>query len=372
MSAARSPVILTSFAYGTGPYLRTTEWALAVADLLGQLGKSRNRIVVPLVYGNKQRLIMEEALGTRMHDVILDKAYGKLLAPLFYGQESYATYLERWVESVDGQSKEIQKYLKNTYGDNIVLELHRSPRVSIGLAPSFALTFGWQSDILTQAKDNPEIDIPEEVLNRAIPKFQSIEQSFKKCFLTDPGTFSFTGDVESCIQNTEWVPPTIAQPSPSRQPIALGIYVTVTGIPGLERLFTDAKKLGMTIYSNNPGALREAEKALPDVIGNPAIKLHFARSGWSSVWLSLLTETPFIAAPWDPKDDPEIYFNNQCIESLGIGTVYRGQSLEELLKEGERQKTKMKTLRTDLMKKYGTLDGTVLSAKKVEECFSRS
>ncbi len=365
MSAHRSPLILASFAYGTGPYLRTTGWALAVADLLEKQGKPRHRMIVPLVYGEKQQWIMKEALGSRMSDIILDKIYGELLAPLFYGKEPYAAYLERWTDLVDTQSTLIREHLRKTYGDAITLELHRSPRLKIGIAPAFALTFGWQTDILTQVKGNPEIEIPEALLDEAISKFQSIESSFQKTFLTNPGTFSHRPD--SSLLPTPYlvVPPTIPPPLPTTRSMEKGIYVTVTGIPGLERLFTDAKTLGMTIYSNDPGALQEAEKALPDVIGNPAITLHFARSGWSSVWLSLLTDTPFIAAPWDPKDDPEIYFNNQCIEALGIGTVYRGQSLEELLKEGEKQKSKMKTLRLELQKKYGTLNGTTMASEMI-------
>ena len=357
--------ILTSFAYGTGPYLRTTEWALAVAEILEKQGKPKHRVIVPLVYDDKQKIILEEALGARMEDVILDKTYGALLAPLFYGKESYAAYLERWIDLVDTQSMLIREHLQKTYGDAIAIELHRSPRLKIGIAPAFALTFGWQTDILMQAKGNPEIEISEALLDQAISKFQSIEQSFQNCFLTDPGTFSYNDQSQIINRKSQIVPPTIPSPLPTTSPMEKGIYVTVTGIPGLERLFTDAKTLGMTIYSNDPGALPEAKKALPNIIGNPAIKLHFARSGWSSVWLSLLTDTPFVAAPWDPKDDPEIYFNNRCIEALGIGTVYRGQFLEELLNNGQKQESTMKTLRAELKKKYGTLDGTSVAARAV-------
>ena len=364
MSAHRPPLILTSFAYGTGPYLRTTEWALTVADLLENQGGSKHRVIVPLVYGNKQKMILKEALGGRMEDVILDKIYGALLAPLFYSKEPYAIYLKRWIDLVDTQSALIRDHLQKTYGDAIALELHRSPRMKLNMAPTFALTFGWQTDILTQAKGNPEIEIPEVLLDHAISKFQSIESSFQKTFITDPGTFSHIPNFQFSPEqsrkvNSQFIPPTIPSPQPTTRPMEQGIYVTVTGIPGLERLFVDVKSLGMTIYSNDPG---EAKKTLPDVIGNPAIKLHFARSGWSSIWLSLLTETPFIATSWDPKDDPEIYFNNQCIEALGIGTVYHGQSFEELIDEGEKQKIQMQALRSGLQRKYGTLNGTTMAS----------
>jgi len=218
---------------------------------------------------------------------------------------------------------------------------------------------------LAQSRGNPSIATPENLLDKAIAKFQSIESSFQQTFLTDPGTFSPIHHSSSFILDSYFVPPTIPPPRPTTQPMEKGIYVTVTGIPGLERLFADAKQLGIALYANDPEALREAQKASPNVVGNPAIKLHFARSGWSSVWLSLLTGTPFIAAPWDPEDDPEIYFNNQCIESLGIGTAYRGQSLEELLEDGERQKASMGVLREQLLKKYGSLDGTLLAAKRI-------
>ena len=55
--------ILANFAYGTGPYLRTTELAMAVSTQLQARGLGRLGVIVPWVYAERQRAIMAEEFG---------------------------------------------------------------------------------------------------------------------------------------------------------------------------------------------------------------------------------------------------------------------------------------------------------------------
>ena len=262
--------IVTNFAYGTGPYLRTTELAIALNDVLEKGGRARLGIIVPLVYGAKQEKIMREEFGDfyKSHpgEIILDRKLGSYLKNIFYGKESYARYLSRWMGRVDEVSVAINAYLKSAYGKKIALELHRSPRVLYNIAPSYFVSFAYISEIYGNALGNKEIAIDNDLLKRALPKIVALETCYRIRFLTEPGTFSYQGKKRE--EETVSIPPTIFSYTNTHDREYLykrntargdrgekGIFVTVTGIPGLERLYQEAKKLGLTIYSNDRKAV---------------------------------------------------------------------------------------------------------------------
>jgi hypothetical protein len=147
--------------------------------------------------------------------------------------------------------------------------------------------------------------------------------------------------------------------------LAPGMYITITGIPGLERLYEEAKSLGLTIYTNDPDRLPGSVKATPDVLGSDAIKLHFARSGWGSVWGSMLLGRGIVVPEFDPADDPEIYFNNRCVEELGLGTTYRGEPLSELIARMRMLEPNIQKRNHELKTRFSTLDGNVAMAAHI-------
>ena len=148
-----------------------------------------------------------------------------------------------------------------------------------------------------------------------------------------------------------------------------GIYVTIAGIEGLERLYQEARQLGLKLYSNDTKAVVGSEKALPYVIPNPAIQFQFARAGFGSTWLSMLCGTPLVVPQFDPTDDPEIYFNNITVEQTGIGIIYRGQPLADILAERERIRANCEAMRKKIIARWGTLDGNEVCAKLFTDHF---
>ena len=87
------------------------------------------------------------------------------------------------------------------------------------------------------------------------------------------------------------------------------------------------------------------------------------------LWISMILGTPLVVPKFDPKDDPELYFNNLAVEKLGIGIVYRGQQLEEILTEVPKIKANSKKLCDEILKRWGTLDGNQYCAKLFAEDF---
>lgn len=379
--------IVTNFAYGTGPYLRTTELALAIDEQLETRGQNRLGIIIPWVYGEKQKRIMLEEFNStnQKHpgEILLSPRLGEILKTIFYGDNTYEQALQIWADKFNEVNSAATNYLegdievedldgnkKTVLGKDIVVELSRSGRVKYGLLLSYGVSFGHTSEILknTLIVSTDEIVVDRKLVKRVIPLAEEVENQHKLLAVAHPGTFSYLESRQPYPREI-LIPPTIYPPVPNNDDIAEGIYVTITGIPGLERLYSEAQKLGLKLYSNDTKTVAGSEKLLPHVVPNPKIKLQFARSGWGSVWLSMLSGTPFVCPEFDPKDDPEIYFNNLCIERLGLGIIYRGQPLSEILSQAELLRPKIHAINKSLGDRFGTCDGNRYCAKIIVDDF---
>ena len=112
--------LVTNFAYGTGPYLRTTELAIAFNNELERRGEERLPVIVPWVYGDKQKSIMLEEFGEHAKghpgEVLLDAELGRILKQVFYtGQMKYEETLAAWVASAARVGGEAHEHLSGTF-----------------------------------------------------------------------------------------------------------------------------------------------------------------------------------------------------------------------------------------------------------------
>ena len=379
---AQERFLITNFAYGIGTYLRTTEIALALNSELKKHGKEPFNILAPLVYGEKQKRIMHEEFGAYASAIFLDEKLGGILKTVFYEKEKFEDALARWNETEEAVSGEAHAHLSAPLeAENlasgkrvriepaqIVLELTRAPRLRYGIAPSYSVSFGLQSEILKAAAAESVVKTKKEILLQAVETAKRIEKAQKMHFIAYPATMDFSGNRSPVYKNEIVVPPVTDLPKKYEgAKVSEGLYVTVTGIGGLERLFEDADKLGLKLYSNNSETVKGSEKILPSVLSSGNITLHFARGGWGSAWLSLFTEVPIILPEYDGDDDPEILFNNKAIERLGFGMVYRGEALSDILKRVPAMKAAAKKIKNEIIKRFGTLDGNAYAAKMIAQ-----
>ena len=371
--------IITNFAYGTGPYLRTTALAAAFNDELEKREMERMKIIVPLVYGERQKRGMQEEFGEYYRDypgeLIFDEKLGEILGSVFYGNNTYEGALKKWVFSAKEVSGEARRHLKNIYGDDIAVELARSPRIRYDVAPAYFTSFAYIAEILERALGAKEINVNQKLLESGAKAADWVESVYKIHAIAYPATFDYLENRKPRYKTEISVPPIATPPFAHSGKIDRGIFVTITGIPGLERLYAEAEKMGLRLYSNDPESIygrppsidrlstSDVKQALPHIIPNQNIAFQFARSGWSSVWLSMISGTPLVVPDFDPKDDPEIYFNNLAVESLGIGVVYRGQPLEEILEKRDAVRRASSALCGAILRRWGTLDGNKYSAK---------
>lgn len=363
--------IVTNFAYGTGPYLRTTSLALAFNDELENRDRERMKIIVPLVYGNRQKMSMQEEFGEYYRDypgeLIFDEKLGEILGGVFYGNNTYEDALRKWVLFAKDVSHRASQHLKGTYGDGIAVELARSPRIRYDIATAYFTSFAYIAEILERARGEKKIDVDQKLLENGVKAADWVESAYKIHATAYPATFSWEEKYKPRYATEVLTPPISTPPYQYVDKLDRGIFVTITGIPGLERLYSEARALGLKLYSNDTKAVATSTWALPHIIPNQNTLFQFARSGWGSVWLSMMSGTPLVVPDFDPKDDPEIYFNNLAVEKLGIGIVYRGQPLEEILNKKEMIRVSCSKLRDSILKRWGTLDGNRYCAKLFAE-----
>lgn len=373
-------MIVTNFAYGTGPYLRSTELAIAFNDEWEQAGYERLGIVVPWVYGEQQKRVMLEEFGAYENEhpgqILLDRELGSLLRSVFYADSAYERALEKWIMLAQSVSEKANKHLSGSLavetlagerrevnGKDIRIELSRCPRIRYDVAPSYFFSFAYVGDILQRAEEIREIAVDKELLKRGVKIADAVETVQRMRCMAYPATFAYLGEKEPRYADEILVPPLVSPQKSNGDAIGQGIFVTITGIPGLERLYADAKRLGIRLYSNDPPQLPGSIKALPSIIPNQKILFQFARAGWSSIWISMMSGTPLVVPAYDAKDDPEIYFNNRSVEELQLGVIYRGQTIETILKESSRIKASYERMRKEILNRWGTLDGNRYCAK---------
>ena len=367
-------MIVTNFAYGTGPYLRSTELAIAFNDELEKAGQKRLGIVVPWVYGEQQKRVMWEEFSAhdQVHpgEILLDRELGSLLRSIFYADTTYERALEKWVALCRSISDKAHGHLSSQFavetmtgekqmvdGRDVKVELSRSPRIRYDVAPAYFSSFAYVAEILEQAKHAGEIAVESKLLERGVKIADWVETEQRVRCMAYPATFAFLTPREPRYADEMLVPPLVFPPKANTDNLQQGIFVTITGIPGLERLYADAKRLGIRLYSNDPDQVPGSTKALPHIIPNEKILFQFARAGWSSIWISMMCGTPLVVPEYDSEDDPEIYFNNRSVEELQLGVIYQGQTIETILKESTRIKESYERMKKEILDRWGTLDG---------------
>jgi hypothetical protein len=388
---ASKKYIILNFLHGNSPYLRTTELAIAVNDLLEEKGMERMSIIVPWAYKLRQQKIMKRnfknVIKKHPDEILLDENLGMLLKDVFYDGHNYNDWLEFFLKNNKSTENKIQEYFSNgltaqNFKDKkvsidksqIEMEVSRCPIIDFKIKPSYYTSFAYYSDILKHSKSADAIKVEDNLLDEGAKYYHKIEADKTMRFIAEPATFSYMGNKSPTHKSEILTPPNTNQRlrNPFLKFIRRGVYVTVTGVYGLNHLFDEMHKMRLNVYTHKTGFMPFSKKASIDVISHKNVLMHFARVGWGSAWLSFNTETPLIALPYDSNDEPEVYFNNLSIEKLGIGKIYNGEHLDELLEFTDSYKKTVKSIKNDLLKKYGTLNGVEYTAKKIVDHYLNS
>lgn len=378
-----------NFIQGNGPYCRMAELAFFINKRLKEAGREPLGFIMPLVAGDKQKKILQEELETLGENfsgyIFFDPSYGAALAEIFFKGGDYNEELIFFSNNQAAVEKKIQGYFRQEKiiaekfnGDkveiernDIIMELNRNPRLSTGVMPGYSTSIGLFSQMIKEGQKEGFFRGTEgDAANRAIMVARNIEKKHRSVFLSEPSVF-LRPDTEG--GEIIMTPPLMAPPEKDTSDKAPGIYVVLSGISGLEgKYYEKIKQLEKKykIYTNRPDYFENAEYAPPRAVSNDNIILEIGRSGWSSVWLPMIFAKPFIALPYLHGDDPEIYFNLKTIEELRLGAVWQeGESFASVFRRAEECVPYQAEFKARLLKKYNTLNGFEICAKKIVNDF---
>jgi hypothetical protein len=380
----------TTFAYGNGPYSRILDLGISINDELEKRGLPRHSIIIPLVYGERQKKIMMEEHGdiikTHQDEVLLDETQGKILDELLYKGGDYQKNLEYLLNNQPKLEEKLRDYLSgnlllkrfdeleiSVMGEAINFEISHNPRVATGYNQSFYTTIGYFSEILERAallSLEGELEFDPNLLREVKTNIAvKLESDRNVHFMPEPFTFSYL-ERRLRWEHEIFTPPFIHPPEKNSEQVEQGIYVMVSGIDGLSHLYENAQQFGFKLYC--PPFIKNMKNAnnthTPDFVANPNIKYQLARTGWSSVWWSHMTNTPLITPAYTHGDDPEIFFNELTVRRLNLATIPDEVSNpRHLLAMADHKRHHVKKLNEKLQTNYGTLDGINYTARIIAD-----
>ncbi len=376
--------------HGNGPYLRITELAIQIKNML----KEDIAIIVPNIYGEKQKRILKNVISEReFPNVYLDSYFGELLNELNYEGGDYLERLEKIVSSQKKLEDKLRAHISNGFiatslsgkdkvfkMQDLLFEINHNPILHTGLE-SYSTTIGKFSEILKETKKLQKSGefsklYEEKLLEKCIGIAKNLESKQKVIYIPQPSTFSYKENKKK--KNEIYTPPFLHVFDCGKKDVDLSVYVIVSGVKYTKdnSLFLKTikyfKNLSYTIYCPPNSSLEGTSPALPETIAHENVVAVVARAGWSSVWSALFCEKPIITY-YDEEDDPEIRLNIKTLEKLNLGIVIRNdKQLKNIEEQINEIKPKIKNYKERLIKKFGKLDGIEYIAEHIIKNFIKN
>ena len=333
--------LLSNFSWGNGPYCRAVQLALLSA-------KSEDKIIIPLVYGDRQkRILKEETPSEHQHRLHFDEIAGGVLKELMFSGNDYFSFLKSLIEKVPRAKDRLQEHFSN-----------QDLRFCVGRNSLFALlpgrevstSFVSHADLFAASAKEEKFKNHKNLLEEAATLFAGFQKEFSALYLGEP-----------CIalpQSVDYqkVPPLVPGTKIGSETPTAGqhIYVTVSGLDKLEKSYEQLPSADEAVLSKKIGRW-QGQVALPDILSHPQFSEHWARPSWNAIWSMITLNKPLFCLPAAEGDDPEMYWNKKTLEELGL-----------YCRPGQRfPHDRLQALREELIKKYGDLKGLEYSAKKI-------
>ncbi|MFX1256324.1 MAG: hypothetical protein ACFFAN_00545 [Promethearchaeota archaeon] len=381
--------IFTNFGSGNGPYIRTIDMGIELINILKEKFNEEFSILSPLVYGNRQKRIINEEFGEileKQPDLILfDEYIGQQFKKILFDGRNYDIIMQELVSSYDNVEKKIQEYLtkqellsKNIHGKpikvkgkDIILEVSRNPNVATNIKYSYYTSVGYFEKIILKSIENPNLKLNKNFLKNILPIAKKIESYQQLYFQPEPNCFSYEKDDNYFKDNEIRCPPLFHPPKENKTEIIEGFYVLVSGIPFLKRIYHYTKKISYKIYTNQIlEDFKEAQRENPIIISNKNIKFIFARPAWNTIWLANLSKKPLIFLDYEQGDFPEIYFNIISVNKHKLGMKFKEDlRIENIIEQSKSNIPEIVQFYEKIGRKYGTLDGIKFSCKLIAEDF---
>ena len=392
-----SPVILVNPAHGNEPYILGTAIAKGVSDRLVEQGLGRAKIVVPLLYGDRQRRILMEENPDATGLIHYDEEFGEILRDVTFQNGDFSQHLRQ----INEHYEDVQRMLKQRFsfdaGDfttrnlasneiqtfspkNVVATIDTASRVVVD-APQRYFAFPILiSELLRESKE-AGLDFSEADMASLIEKMLKVESGYSQVFIPKINPLSYQYSEELSLQPIEVGGRSrIYTPAMKREyqrtqgkVVEPGIYVMFSGTGSIadttQKLIDAAGQGGLKVYTNKE--VEGATAVSPDVLTDENILAVLGRGGWGTGWQVQNLALPWFVAPYEQGDDPEVYFNNKTIDALKMGKVLTDADmtpdrLKDVIKDFS---VGMQEINQRIKDEFGTLNGIDFISGAIAEDF---
>ena len=381
--------ILTNFGAGFGPLVRTFDMARRIRLRLQPILDEPINILIPWVYGKNQLRILKEEVANEpdlFERVFLSQELGDALRPLLFSGKGLNEELDRYLKFYQAQKKLWDYFLKSSLNivdllhrrgkvepDSIRLEVTRNPVLPTNIEHSYYSSVSYFSSIFKELQERKNVSgINYDLIEKALIKFRGMETEYRLHFQPVLGCMSFKESTQPLFSTERKTPPLIPEPKTMTGNLKNGIYISVSGIPGLSPLYNEALRLPQTIYTNNLSSVNPDAKVYPpEYITHSSVNHVFARAAWNTIWLANLSGTPLICPKHSLEDHPEIFFNLQSVSKFKLAYIWNSKeiSLEDFLSNIPCGKQKPPEIYGKIKNRFGTLDGLQFCADNIVKDF---
>ena len=392
-----APVILVNPAHGNEPYILGTAIAKGVSDRLAQQGLGRAKIVVPLLYGDRQKRILMEENPDATGLIHYDEEFGDILRDVTFQNGDFSQHLTQIITHYD----DVQRMLKQRFSidaqdftarnlgsnelqtfspRNVVAAIDTASRVVVE-APQRYFAFPLLISELLRETQKADLGFDDADMAALIEKMLKVESGYSQVFIPKINPLSYRYSEDLSQQPTEvdgrsrvYTPAMKREYERTEGKVSEpGIYIMYSGTGSIaettHKLIESASEAGLKVYTNKE--TEGASTVSPDVLTDENILAVLGRAGWGTGWQVQNLALPWFVAPYEIGDDPEIYFNNKTVEALKMGKVLTDADmtqtrLREVIKNFS---VGMQGVNQRIKDEFGTLNGIDFMADAIADDF---
>src|SRR3989338_6629628 len=312
-----SSIIYVNPGHGNEPYILGGLIAQGVANHIETTTGQRPKIVMPLLYGDRQKAILKE-WGVK--GVRLDTSLGGMYHQLVFADNNFSRHLKTTLIQQPSIQQATRRYLEKKY-DNISLEINIASRISSGQRAVFAFPC-LISELMEKTLGERVLaaQFDQEQLEQFYRTMQEVERNFCLAFIPAYHTFSYDSNRTS-KPNEVATPPLKPLSEPNNDPLPRNsVYCMFSGtgseVAELEKRAQKLQQEGNHIIVQPWANTTQFDKRDTCVISNKNIKKVLGRAGWGTIWQCQQAGAEFEALPYSVGDDPEMYFNVRTLAEV--------------------------------------------------------
>lgn len=381
------PILVLNPGHGNEPYILATAIGREVSKKFASAGMEQPILVMPLLYGDRQRRILLEENPNDASLLYYDEQFGNILKNVMFGAGDFKQHLAQ----VNTHYDEVEKMLNDRFridaqaitarsvatqestqlsSRNIIGVIEAGNRVPIKVPHRYFAFPEVLSRVLHESMQNPELGFSESDMKKLAERMMKVEDAYSQVFVPWVSTFSYqnASNLDSQPQSIDGRPriytPAMKADMPKTEgEVDPGVYVMFSGTGSAtessKALIRAAKEAGINAYSPPWEIIEGTEKMPPSIMADANIHAIMGRSGWGTGWQAMQLEKPWLVAPYQEGDDPEIYFNNKTIEALKLGKVIgsEGISGDELKRSAQEISPGLHGLNNAIRQRFGTTNG---------------